>query len=162
LDFIGLVKPASKLSNNWYISVAIDYATKWVETQALCTNTSVVTVKFLYEHIFTRFGCPLTIVTDQGTHFINDVIRYVTNHFIFKHTSFIVYYPQENGQAESTNKVFGTLLTKLVNENRNHWDEHLSTILFSYQMAYKVGTSHTHFQLVWVTSMITYKIFVII
>jgi hypothetical protein len=71
-------------------------------------------------------------VTDQGTHFINDVIKYFTDHFIFRHTSSTIYYPQGNGQAESTNKVFGTLLTKLVIENRNDWDEHLSTILFSY------------------------------
>jgi len=79
-----------------------------------------------------RFGCPLTIVTNQGTHFINNVIIYFTDHFNFKHTSFIVYYPQGNGQTKSTNKVFGTLLTKLVNENKNDWDEHMSTILFSY------------------------------
>jgi hypothetical protein len=59
----------------------------------------------------------LTIVTDQSTHFINNVIKYLINHFIFKHISSIIYYLQGNGQVESTNKVFGTLLTKLVNEN---------------------------------------------
>jgi hypothetical protein len=32
LDFIRLVKLASRLSSNRYILVAIDYATKWVET----------------------------------------------------------------------------------------------------------------------------------
>ncbi len=37
----------------------------------------------------------------------------------------------------------------MVNENRNDWDGHLSTILFSYQTAYKVGTGHTPFQLVY-------------
>jgi hypothetical protein len=36
-----------------------------------------------------------------------------------------------------------------VNENQNDWDEHLSTILFSYIIAYKVGTCHTPFQLVY-------------
>jgi hypothetical protein len=137
------------LSGNQYILVAIDYATKLVEAQAFRTNIVVVTAKFLYEHNFTRFGCPLTIVIDQGTHFINDVIRYLIDHFIFKHTSCTIYYPQGNGQAKSTNKVFETLLTKLVNENKNDWDEHMSTILFSYQTAYKVGTSHTPFQLVY-------------
>ncbi len=54
---------------------------------------------------------------DQNTHFINNVIRYLTDRFILKHTSSIVYYPQGNGQAESTNKIFGTLFTKLVNDN---------------------------------------------
>jgi hypothetical protein len=90
-----------------------------VEVRTFCTNITIVTTKFLYEHIVTRFGCPLTIVTNKGTHFINDAIRYLTHHFILRHTSSNVYYPLRNGQAESTNKVFGTLLTKLVNENRN-------------------------------------------
>ncbi len=56
-------------------------------------------------------------MTDQGTHFINDVIKYFTDHFILKHISSTSYYPQGNGQAKFINKVFGTLLTKLVNEN---------------------------------------------
>jgi hypothetical protein len=34
-------------------------------------------------------------------------------------------------------------------ENRNDWDEHMSIVLFSYQIAYKVGTGHTPFQLVY-------------
>jgi cytochrome oxidase assembly protein ShyY1 len=60
----------------------------------------------------------LTIVTDQSTHFINNVIKYLINHFILDILVllFIIYYLQRNGQVESTNKVFGTLLTKLVNE----------------------------------------------
>ncbi len=117
LDFIRLVKLARKLSSNWYILVAINYATKWVEAQALHTNIIIIIVKFLYEHIFTRFGCPLTIITDQGTHFTNNVVRYLTNNFILRHTSYTVYYLQGNGDALTTNKVFGTLLTKLVNGN---------------------------------------------
>jgi hypothetical protein len=55
-------------------------------------------------------------MTNQGTHFINDGIRYLTDHFISRHTSSTIYYPLGNGQVEST-KVFRTLLTKLVNEN---------------------------------------------
>jgi hypothetical protein len=42
-----------------------------------------------------------------------------------------------------------SLWCKLVNENRNDWDENLSIVLFSYQIAYKVGTCHTPFQLVY-------------
>jgi hypothetical protein len=46
-------------------------------------------------------------------------------------------------QAKFINKVLGTLLTKLVNENRTYWDEHLSTMLFSYKIAYKVAIGYT-------------------
>jgi hypothetical protein len=68
---------------NQCILVATNYTTKWVEAQTLHTNTAIVIAKFLYEHIFTKFGCSLTIMTVQGTHFINDAIRYLIDHFIF-------------------------------------------------------------------------------
>jgi hypothetical protein len=85
--------------------------------QALHTNIITIIVKFLFDHIIIRFGYPLTIINDQGTHFINDVIHYLIDHFILRHTSSIVYCPQKNGQVESTYKVFDTLFTKLVNDN---------------------------------------------
>jgi len=91
LDFIRLVKPTSKLLNNLYILVATNYATKWVETWTFHTNIDVVTTKFLYEYTLTRFGCPLIIMTDQGTHFINDVIIYLIDHFILRHTISTIY-----------------------------------------------------------------------
>jgi hypothetical protein len=87
LDFIGPVKPISKMSYNYYISVATNYVTKWVEARALHTNIIIKIAKFLYEHIFTIFGCPLTIEINQGIHFINDAIRYHIDHFIVRHIS---------------------------------------------------------------------------
>jgi len=46
-------------------------------------------------------------------------MHYLTIHFILKHISSTVYYPQGNGQAKFINKVSNTLLTKQVNENLN-------------------------------------------
>jgi hypothetical protein len=66
-----------------------------------------------------------------------------------KHVSSTTYYPYGNGQAKSTNKVLRTLSTKLVNESRTNWDEHLSTMLFSYIFAYKVITRYTPYQLMY-------------
>ncbi len=40
-------------------------------------------------------------------------------------------------------------MNKLVNENKTNWDEHLSTIFFSYIDAYKVTTWYTPYQLVY-------------
>jgi hypothetical protein len=92
----GPIKPTRKYTMNKYIIDATNYVNKWVAARTLKTNTIVVTTK-LYECILTRFRCPLTIVIDQGVHFINDVIKYLTNHFLMKHMSSITYYPQGNG-----------------------------------------------------------------
>jgi hypothetical protein len=32
---------------------------------------------FLYECILIKFGCPLTVIIDQGVQFINDVIKHL-------------------------------------------------------------------------------------
>jgi hypothetical protein len=114
-----------------------------VEARTLKTNTTIITTIFLYECILTRFGCPLTIITNHGVHFINDAIKYLIDLFLLKLVNFTTHYPQGNGKAESTNKVLGTLLTKLVSENKIDWDEHLYTMLFSYINAYKVATRYT-------------------
>jgi hypothetical protein len=51
LDFIGPIKLTSYYYGNWFILVSINYATKWMEVRALCTNITNVTTKFLYDHI---------------------------------------------------------------------------------------------------------------
>ncbi len=149
LHFVGPIKPPRIYTWNKYILVTIDYITKWVEARGLKTNTIVVIAKFLYECILTKFGCPLSIVIDQGVHFINDAIKYLTNHYLMKHVSSTTYYPQRNRYIESINKVFGTLLTRLVSENRTNWVEHLSIVLFLYRFAYKIATRYTPYQLMY-------------
>jgi hypothetical protein len=120
-----------------------------VQTKALRINTTTIMAKLMYDYILTKFGCPLTIDIDQGVHFINDAIKYLTDHFLMKHVSSTTYYPQGNGQAKFSNKVLKTPLIKLVSENRTNWDEHLSTMLFSYKIVYKVATRYTPYQSVY-------------
>ncbi len=93
LDFLSLIKLTWRLTRNKYILVAIDYATKGVEVKGLGTNIAVVTTKFLYEYILTRFGCSLTIGRDEGVHFINDIIKHMIEQFLLKHVSSTTYYP---------------------------------------------------------------------
>jgi len=53
LDFIRLIKLASHYFGNWYILLATYYDIKWVKAKTLWTNTTVVTMKFLYDYILT-------------------------------------------------------------------------------------------------------------
>jgi hypothetical protein len=96
-----------------------------------------------------RFDCPFMLINDQSMHFINDAIHILTTHLLFKHTNSTTYYPQGNVQVESINKIIGLVLTKLVNEKCNDWDEHLHTILIAYQTTFKVTINHTPFKLIY-------------
>jgi len=64
LDFVGPISPMSRKKR--YILVCTDYVTKWVEAKALLRATEKSVIEFIYEEIFTRFGIPREIVTDNG------------------------------------------------------------------------------------------------
>ena len=99
--------------------------TKWAEAKALPDNTAKSTAWFLFDQVIARFGCPLEIVSDQGTHFINEVIEYLTQKLMIKHRKSTPYYPQSNGLAESTNKTLNGILTKIVQQEPHNWIESL-------------------------------------
>ncbi|MCO5603370.1 hypothetical protein L7F22_057520 [Adiantum nelumboides] len=122
IDFVGPCPPAYK-SHAQCIIVATDYLTKWVEAKATTKNDAKTTAQFLYENIFTRYGLPIEIVSDRGTRFINEVIEQLLDEFMVIHRKSAPYHPQANGQAESTNKIIVTVLTKIVSESRANWDQ---------------------------------------
>ena len=93
LNFVGPFKPAAAGIGNKYIIVATDYCTKWVEAEALRDNTVASTAKFVYEYLWCRYGCPIELVSDQGGHFINHIIRELTTHYAVVHKKSTPYYP---------------------------------------------------------------------
>ncbi len=65
------------------------------------------------------------------------------------HHKSTTYYPQGNGQVESTNDTLKQMLSKLVNANQNDWDVMLPTALWAYQITYKFSTQHTPYKLIY-------------
>ena len=56
---------------NQYILVDKDYVSKWVKAIPSKTNDNKVVIKFLKENIFSCFGTPRAIISDNSTHFCN-------------------------------------------------------------------------------------------
>ena len=52
-----------------FLLFAIDYFTKWVETEALATITEAKIQSFVWKNIICRFGIPRTIISDNGRQF---------------------------------------------------------------------------------------------
>ncbi|XP_023891486.1 uncharacterized protein LOC112003505 [Quercus suber] len=58
-----------------FLLVAIDYFTKWVETEALATITEAHVQNFVWKNIICRFGIPKTIISDNGRQFDSQRFR---------------------------------------------------------------------------------------
>ena len=61
-----------------YILVCTNYVTKWVEEKSLLRATENSIIEFIYEDIFTRFGVPREIVTDNGAQFVSKSMKEIT------------------------------------------------------------------------------------
>ena len=53
-----------------YLITATDYFTKWIEAEPLALITKHVVMKFVKRNIFTQFGIPRALISDNGTQFV--------------------------------------------------------------------------------------------
>ena len=118
IDFIGPINP-TPLSKK-HILVCTYFVTKWVEAKAVSFSIEKVIVNFFFTEIFTRFGVPREIFSENGPYFISNMVQGVMEQYKIWHKKSMPYHPQANGQVESTNKVIGSILTKIVNMHRKY------------------------------------------
>ena len=111
------------------------------------TEKSVV--EFLYEEVFTQFGVPREIVTDQGSQFTSKLMKELTEKYGIKHCKSSPYHPQANGQVESTNKVLEATLTKTIQLYHKDWADRLPEALWAYRITWRNTTGHTPYELVY-------------
>ncbi|BFG41093.1 hypothetical protein CerSpe_273670 [Prunus speciosa] len=130
MDFVGKIMPSSS-NEHTFIIVATDYFTKWVEAKALKSISSAAVITFIKKQIIHRFGILETITTDRGTSFISKVIQNFAEEYNTKFVQSSPYFPRENGQAESTNKVLINIIKKMADNNPRDWHERLSKALDS-------------------------------
>jgi len=131
---------------NKYIIVATDYHTKWVEAQPVTNKTASIIAGFLYEEVICRHGAPKTLLSDQGTEFLNILVTQICERFNIKHRTTTPYHPQTNGLTERFNRTLISLLGKLTQQHKNTpWDELLSSAIFSYRTTPHSTTGYTPF-----------------
>ena len=126
MDFMG---PFPLSYNNLYILMAVDYVSKWVEAIPTCTNDARVVAWFLRSHIFSRFGTPRALITDNGTRFCNKMIDKVLQKYGVRHHTSLAYHPQTNGQAEVSNREIKSIIEKIVNSSRKDWSKKIEDAL---------------------------------
>jgi hypothetical protein len=97
IDFVG------PFDDGGYILVIIDCFTRWVELYACAAATAKEAARCLLQH-FGRYGCPSEILSDNGSHFVNELIAEFLELVGVHHQFTVAYSKEENAIVERANK----------------------------------------------------------
>ncbi len=81
-------------------------------------NTAETTACLLMNHIFSRFGLPLRVNSDRGTHFTANVMQEVWKLLGIQAKLHISHHPITSGQVDRANWTVVSMLKKYVSTNQ--------------------------------------------
>ncbi|XP_052751530.1 uncharacterized protein K02A2.6-like [Galleria mellonella] len=120
----------AQLNGKYYI-VVVDANSKWLDATLLRSTSASDTIQY-FRNLFSIFGLPLQLVTDNGppfqSHEFNDFCRKNT----IRHSTSSPYRPQGNGAAENSVKTIKKALKKAIYEGKD-LALALSRFLFQYR-----------------------------
>ncbi|XP_045482836.1 uncharacterized protein LOC123686668 [Harmonia axyridis] len=128
---------------NKYILVAMDYFTKWVEAYAIRNQEAATVAEVLIKEMFSRFGVPLELHSDQGRNFESDLFKNVCELLGIRKTRTTALHPQSDGMVERMNRTVGKYLTKVVSDHQRDWDKYLHLFTMAYRSSVQESTGET-------------------
>jgi transposase InsO family protein len=92
------------------ILVAIDYVSKWVEALPCRAADTMHSRKMFHEVIFLRYGVSRIVISDGGSHFIDQTFWKALSEVGVDHQIATPYHPQTSDQAETLKKQIKNIL----------------------------------------------------
>jgi transposase InsO family protein len=90
--------------------VAVDYVSKWVDALPCWAADVMHSKKMFHEDSFLRYGVPRIVISDGGSHFIDQTFRKALSEVGVDHQIATLYHPQMSSQAETSNKQIKNIL----------------------------------------------------
>ena len=75
--FVGPINPPGKRTGARYIITLTNYLTRWAEAKPVKDCSSETAAQFIFENIVTKFGCPRVLMSGQGLHFLNQLLKHL-------------------------------------------------------------------------------------
>jgi len=120
IDFIGPL-PTSQFKRNKHCLVFIDQLSNWVELFPMSTAVARKVPEVLEDQIFCRFGAPKVIISDNGSHFCNNIMKKLCKQWSVRHAKVYSYHPSPN-RAERTNQDLVRMIATYLNDAHGLWD----------------------------------------
>jgi transposase InsO family protein len=141
MDIMGPFPLSTK--GNRYILAIVDQFTKWIEAVALPDQTAEMVAKATVDNFFSRFGCPLEIVTDQGTNFTSQLFTELCRLLGIVKKRTTPYHPSANGQVERMNRTILQMIRCTIERSQNNWEDRLQLLMGAMRCTMNRSTGFT-------------------
>ncbi|CAM5174710.1 unnamed protein product [Eretmochelys imbricata] len=122
--------------------VVVDAFSRWVEAFPTKYQTARVTAAILVNEVFTLWGVPKVIDSDQGAAFRSDLLGELSD-LTGIH---IAYHPQAAGQVERMNRTIKSELRKGVEVGGKNWSQLLPFVLMRIRARESKGTGFSPYE----------------
>jgi len=142
LDIVGPIRCTQK--GDLYLLTMQDLLTKYSIAIPL-PDTKAETDGFIHNFIC-RFGCPKSILTDQGTNFTSLLMKSIAKKFRIQHFRTSAFHLQPNGSLERFHLVLLEYPKCFINKHEN-WDDLIEQANFLYNTSVHESTKYTPHEL---------------
>ena len=87
----------------------------------------------LAEEVFSRYGVPLQVVTDQGKEFENRLLRGLCDCYGIENVRTSPYRPSTNGAIERLHRTINVTLGRIIDESQRDWNVRVPAVLAAYR-----------------------------
>ena len=145
MNYCGPFKQTPR--GNQYVLCLTDYFIRWVVAAAVPNCSAPTTAEAVFNEYICKYGVPAAILSDQGTHFHNQLMEAMSKLVGYNHIYSTTYHPQSNGMIERFNATFVPQIAKLQDKENNNWDEFLSPVVFACNTGIHSTTNYSPFHL---------------
>ena len=126
-----------------YILTVIDHFTRWAEAFPIRNQEAITVATVLVDQVFSRYGCPKQILTDQGPCFEAHLFQELCQRLQIDKIRTSPYKPSTNGMIERFHRTLNSMLGKIVSDRQKDWDRCLPSVMAAYRATCHVGTGYS-------------------
>lgn len=125
-----------------YVMVIMDHFTKYVLLIGLRSKQASVVARKVHKHLICIFGCPQTIITDNGSEFKGE-FDVLCNELSINHSCVLPYHQQANGLVERYMQSLNKIIRIVTSERKQSWSRALCLHAFAYNSSYHAAIMNT-------------------
>ena len=135
-----------------YILVIVDHFSRFAIFEQIQTKSAQEVAKVFFEKYCLVLGIPRVLISDLGSEFNNEVMKYLCNHLQIDKRFSSASHPMTNGATEVINRYIRKYLTNMITEKQMGWEHHLKTCQFAYNTSIHSSHKNSPYYLMFGTS----------